>query len=185
MIPITWNQATVLTELQDCLQQYVPIYIGKRVAADAALPFGKQLLQRLTFPDPQIFAGRQEDLAHDMVTPALFIDLLGTRWHNVDASQLQDVDTSVMVSILVSENDLNAESARDFLIGASVYADAVSWTIRSQFPDYACDTAGVTESIPTRTPLSPAIQMEGSPIWLRVITVECMVTHRTTIERYL
>lgn len=182
-IPITWNQATILRELKRCVLEYLPVYIQRRVDADAALPFDDRILQHLSFPEVQLFTGRHDDFAHDKVTPALFVDLLGQQWRNVDASQLQDVDTLVTVSVLLSERDVNADTANDFLVGASVYVDGVAWVIRSQFPVYRCEETGVIEAIPTRIPLSPPLQMEGDPTWLRALQVEATITHRTTIER--
>lgn len=183
MIPITWNQATILRELQRCVAEYLPIYIQRRVEADSLLPYDDQMLQHLLFPSVQLFTGRHDDFAHDKVTPSLFVDLIGQQWDNVDASVLQDVHTLVTVSILISERDVNANNANDFLVAASVYTDGVAWVIRSQFPVYNCDTTGVVESLPIRTPLSPPLQMDGDPTWLRAIQVEATITHRTSIER--
>lgn len=182
-IPITWNQATILRELKRCLLEWLPIYIGRRVSADALLAFDDQLLQDLSFPEVRLYSGRYDDFANDLVTPVLYVDLLGQQWFDVDASQLQDVRTQVSATILVSERDLNANTAEEFLIGGSVYIDGIAWVIRSQFPLYNCDVTGVIESIPTRVPLSPPIQMEGDSMWLRPLTVEATITHRTSIER--
>lgn len=185
MIDIRWSPATIYRELKACLGVHLPQYIEARVAADALLDPSDRLLQKLDFPTPKFFAGTTEDMARDKSTPAMFIDLTGQQWFDVDASQLQDVETRLVVTLMVGERDVNASSADEFLIAMSVYSDAVCWVIRSQFPYWRCDMTGVITATPTYIPFSPPIQPQGSPYWLRTIAVEAAITHRTKIERSL
>lgn len=180
-IPVTWNQATIVHELKKCILEYLPEYIQMRTDADALLPSDDQLLSTGLFPEVQLYSGRYDDFAHDKVTPVLFIDLIGQQWFDVDSSQLQDVDTLVSIGILISERDVNANTADEFLTFSSVYSDGVAWVIRSKFPQYHCEKTGVTEAIPTRIPFSPPVQLDGDAVWLRALQVEANIKHRILI----
>lgn len=174
---ITWDKVTLLDAVERCLLAYVPDRIAARVTADSA-----GLLDGLTFPDPVTFAGRHDDFAHDVQTPALFIDLLDDAFDDVNASELQTAQTTLSVSLLIAESDVNADTARDFLRAAAVYSDAIGWVLSSKLPVFECQQTGVHECYLRRSPMSPEFQPEGEPRFLRVVVVEASVSRRVQID---
>lgn len=174
---ITWDKVTLLDAVQRCLLAHVKDRVDARVAADA-----DGLLAGLTFPAPVAFGGRHDDLAHDLVTPALFVDLLDDAYEDVNASQLQVVDTSLTVSLLVAEGDVNANTAEQFLRACAVYSDALVYVLSRHLPVYECEKTGVYECYARRSPLSPEFQPEGESRFLRVAVVEAVASRRVQID---
>lgn len=173
---ITWDKATLVDAIQRCIAQELPGRIAARVSADTP-----GLLAGLSFPDPVLEIGRSDDLAADAVTPAVFVDLVDEAYPSVDASSLQNVSTGLTVQLLVSERDIGANNAHQFLIGCSIYSDALAWVLSAKLPTFDCDVSGAYECSIRRSSLSPEFQPDGQPLFLRIVVVEALISRRVDI----
>lgn len=173
-----YNLANIIKSMIECLKDNVPLYLQNRLAEDATKPVGERLYNGFLKEPVSYLTGIPNQMIGPQDTPIIHIGTSTQNHQEYDASNFYTSRTTMDISVLISETDVDSDNGIIFLNGLSAYLDAIAWSIVSKYtPEYGCKY-GAYEAHPISIPYGTIQKFPGQSVFYRTGRVRIEIMHR-------